>query len=100
MKQSTYARRVLKALEAQGWTFRIEDDSFKAENRHTVPQVMSFLNSVDELNVDCFKENKASFLFFVWQSQNETYPEGEEILCDHGVSLSSIIDPLYEEVSK
>ncbi len=92
MKQSTFARKVLKALEAHDWKFRIEDDNIGYVTRNTIPEVMKFLKSVDELNVRCFKENLPwSFLYFVWQGPDAIYPEGEEILCGHTASLSSII---------
>lgn len=100
MKQSTFARKVLKAVVANGYKLHIIDDFESQTKDATVTEVMDFLKSVDQLDISCTKPDcQASFLSFIWQGNDESYSEGEEILSDHGVSLSSIIDPLYAEVN-
>lgn len=97
MKQSTFARKVLEAVEAAGYQLQIVDD-FAAQVA-TVTEVMDFLESVDELEVICARPLfRDSFLSFVWQGPDDKHEDGAEILSDHGVSLSYIIDPLYEGV--
>lgn len=98
MKQSTFARKVLTALLADGWTFKQVDFGEGNLRVRTVDDVMKFFEESFELRIQVQKGKKFSFLYFVWQGSDQEILCGEEVLSDYGMSLDYIISPLYKEV--
>jgi hypothetical protein len=92
MRQSTYARRVLRALRTAGWTVT-GDDVNGPNSPATTEQVMDTLQNVEAVTVYVrhTETGAESFLFFVWQGPDVEYPDGEEILSDYGMKLDALI---------
>jgi len=102
IKQSTLLRRVLSALIDNGWSFTFLDDGETRTPVANISDVMKLFRNLDECHVFIEKvsTNERSWLRLIWQGPDNGYPHGEEIVSDHGVNLSSVIDPLYDQYDK
>ena len=86
MKQSTFARKVLRTLVDNGWILM---------NDLTPAKVMDELVHRDELSVGArHPEHGKSFVWFVWQGPDDNIEDGAEILADYGMKLDPLLAPL------
>jgi hypothetical protein len=92
MRQSTYARTILRALARAGWTVTGHDVAEHDAAITTPAETMALLTNVDDLHVYVEHPTRGqSFLYFVWQGPDATTPDGEEILADYGEKLEALI---------
>jgi len=110
IKQSTFLRRALKALIADGWTLRAVDVPGEAMTKvSTVSEAIKEVAAVDSAVIRLLRnrqQNVASdvpvegdergWILAVWQGPDATYKYGEEIISDHSTNLSAVLDPLYD----
>lgn len=89
-------RQTIVALRKAGYTLpggHDSDDFFKVAPDVDVDELVEILTAGDESTLHTFKEGEQppkSFIYFVLG--NAPY----EVICDHGVSLSDVLDPLTE----
>lgn len=103
MKQSTYLRAVLKALYAGGWWIAGVDDGEGTEYyKDTTPLsarielTMKAVQAVEDATIMVENSEDDAFIRVVWQGDDETYEEGEEVICDHSMNLDAIISKVGE----
>jgi hypothetical protein len=91
MKQSTFLRKALRTLVADGWTIERVD----GEQVTGVEAAIAECKAVDMANVTLGKGDQSAWLLVVWQGPDASYDEGEEIIADHTVNLEAVLAPLY-----
>lgn len=84
-------RQVVRALRGAGYVLDRVYDGEEDVNVDTVTEAIEAITAVDEatLYVD-HPDQPSSFVFFVLGN------DPDEVVCDHGVSLSPVLDPLME----
>ena len=104
MRQSTYLKKVLKALEVAGWWIKAVDDGEAPEKfADTVPLskriglTMEAVKAVEDATIYVSNSEKTCAIRVVWQGDDATYEEGEEVICDYSMSLDSIISTVETE---
>jgi hypothetical protein len=93
IRQSTYARNVLLALVAAGFTtFRTDIDGQTYEGGD-VDKVMADVKDVEccYVGVTNPTTDETGWVFFVWQGPDEHYADGDEIVSDYTMNLDRII---------
>lgn len=104
MKQSTFLKKALRAIVADGWEIVSVDADGEAivSGAMSVKSAVAAAGEVDECHINVQRKTltgvERNWLYIVWQGPDATYADGEEIISDHGVGLSGYIDPLYSEV--
>lgn len=102
MRQSTYLNKVIaKLYEAGYWISGVSDGEVLTRFKGTTPLVkrkelaMNVIKSVEDGVIYFENSNSVTgYLVIVWQGPDETYEDGEEIVSDHTVNFSDIINSI------
>lgn len=100
-RQSEWVRAYLEALVSDDcWVIRrlgAGGEWFPDSANVSVTVAMALFCEVEELTVQVrHPEYGTSFLWFVWQGPDDTYPDGDEVLADYGVLLDPWLIPVMK----
>ncbi len=100
MRQSTFLRRVIRALMDAGYENFVVDFGDQRERVTSIAAAIKELKSVDDAYLTMSKDGQRSWIRVVWQGPDATYQEGEEIVADYTTNLEPVIGRLCAEAGE
>lgn len=92
-KQSEWVHAYLTAVLAAGWSVvEVQSGDAPHDCPRTADGLVAAFCEGEDLWVGVQNGGKRSFLWFVWQGPDATYPDGDEVLADYGVTLDTVVE--------
>lgn len=83
-------RQTVRALKEAGWELDYVDDREEITPVSTETTAIEAVTAVDEAFLHVTRGDDTGYVFFVMGN------DPEEVICDHTVNLSVVLDPLTE----
>ena len=100
--QSDWVRAYLTAAFAAGWVVaevQAGDEPYAVAD-HSPDTLTAAFADVEDMWVGLRQPGGGrSFLWFVWQGPDATYPDGDEVLADYGVTLDTVVEKVAADMA-
>jgi hypothetical protein len=87
-------RQTIRALRAAGWELDYVWDREETIDVRTEGAAVDAVMAVDEAFLNVRRQNETGYVFFVLGN------DPEEVICDHTINLSDVLDPLTDAWSE